>query len=228
VYRKDPEKRTQDIFALGDPRNGFDVKRMDSEQRSNHCAFAKAAGHPIDSTEQQQAIRDMENDTRYMMSACAQSIQLDVEHMRNPCERMPISRCASGERPLDTIPRDTPQDVCIFDDILSVVQVNEFEVSSLRVHHRYQYGNRHADCYNWSGEERTPNDRLGRADHTMTRLRNRFASFSLVLSLSQYRSLSRVESGVDSGARDSKTAGQLSQQSSNLHQRHLSRSDLSH
>src|SRR4029077_20774802 len=66
--------------------------------------------HVIKQKEQQKNGDCVEQDVREMMTACFQSKQLTIEHVRDRCERMPVARVSVSERPRDAAQRQAACD----------------------------------------------------------------------------------------------------------------------
>src|ERR1700680_5155602 len=60
-----------------------------------------------------------------MMSARIQSIELTVQHVRDRCQRMPVSRMGVSKRPNNTVGSEAPGYLCILVDIARIVIINE-------------------------------------------------------------------------------------------------------
>ena len=73
----------------------------------------------------------MKEDIGEMMSAGMQSIQLAVQHVGKPGQRMPIVSLNAGERPDNSLERQPPGDHWIIIHIMIVVEVNELMAKSL-------------------------------------------------------------------------------------------------
>src|ERR1051326_5317552 len=65
--------------------------------------------------------------------------ELAIDHVRNPCEWMPVSRMKSGKRPADSRERNTTIHHWILLDIRKVIQSNEVVPDHLRVNPKRHY-----------------------------------------------------------------------------------------
>jgi len=68
----------------------------------------------------------MEQHVDAVMCTGVQSEQLNVRHMRQPGERVPVTGVTRGEGPSYVIERQTSANVDILDDVVHVVVVEKF------------------------------------------------------------------------------------------------------
>jgi hypothetical protein len=66
-----------------------------------------------------------------MMPSRMQTIDLDVKHVGDPCEGMPISSVGGRECPEDTLEAESSVDVWVLEHIDIVIEVDESMVSNL-------------------------------------------------------------------------------------------------
>lgn len=59
------------------------------------------------------------------MQTCVHPKYLDVQHMGQPCEGMPVSGMKGGERPYKAIPSQSGLHIRIFGDIQVIVVVDK-------------------------------------------------------------------------------------------------------
>ena len=79
-------------------------------------------------------------DVHHVMRAGVDAEELDVHHVRDPRERMPVAGITGCERPLDIGGRETGDDVRVLDHVLRVVEVDEVVVANGRVDEERQRG----------------------------------------------------------------------------------------
>src|SRR5215216_5347995 len=127
--RQQEKERTQYIFALGNPSDGFDTKRVQRKQRSDGGASPMCLGKGPQQKEEQDDIGDVECQANEMMRAGAQAEELAVEHVGQPCERVPIARVSGCECPRYAIPGQAGLDVGIGGDVITIVVVYKVVVS---------------------------------------------------------------------------------------------------
>src|SRR5262249_2268098 len=60
-----------------------------------------------------------------MMTRRLHTEKLAIQHMRNPCQRMPIRRVSRTKRPDDIGPGQSCDDVRVLEDVIAVVNVDE-------------------------------------------------------------------------------------------------------
>ena len=68
-----------------------------------------------------------------MVSSGIKAIKLGVQHVRQPCQRVPIGYIGSSKGPNDTLAGQSFVHVMIFDDVLIIVKIDKLEVSHLPV-----------------------------------------------------------------------------------------------
>jgi hypothetical protein len=66
---EEAEERAQDIFAFGDPSNGFDVERVPGEEGGDEGTAPKGAGHAAQKVEEQEGVEDVKEQAGGMVAA---------------------------------------------------------------------------------------------------------------------------------------------------------------
>ena len=69
----------------------------------------------------------MEQHVRCVMPAGVHAVDLRVEHVRNPGQRMPVAGVESRERPGDILPAQPGLNVRVLPDIIRVIEMNELK-----------------------------------------------------------------------------------------------------
>ena len=100
---------------------------MQAEQCCDDHARPKGFRHPHKHDEHEKGVGCVQEKARDVMAAGRKSIELAVEHVRQPGQWMPESRLAVRERPADTGCGETCLHMPIGCHIHVVVEVDEFE-----------------------------------------------------------------------------------------------------
>lgn len=101
--RAKEEKRAQHILPLSDPGNRFHMRWMQCKQKRNHSGTAQITSHIQKQQKQQNSIGGMQTQVGDMVAGGIIAIDLPVDHMRNPCQRMPIACIEGRKRPCDAL-----------------------------------------------------------------------------------------------------------------------------
>ena len=161
-HRRHPEQAAQRVLALGDPRDGFDVKRMQGEDRGDEGArpeptprterAALAPRHPGQRREEQHRTREMQHQVRQVEAArVGLAVDLAIEHQAEPGQRVPVRLGVRRERPFDSRgiqPRAQPR---IVEDVLGIVVLDEVEAADRAVDDGAEQDDRERD-----GREQPP------------------------------------------------------------------------
>ena len=75
----------------------------------------------------------MKKHISHVMSSGIESTEFVIEHMGQPCQRMPISSIGGREGPADVSPGQPPLNVRVVSDIQIVIQADELILRSLPV-----------------------------------------------------------------------------------------------
>src|SRR5438132_133275 len=101
------------------------MQRVEGKQSGNEGAAPQCASHSVEREKEEEGICDVEKEADQVMSARVQAEELDVEHVGEPSQRMPVCRVPSLKGPQHPSPVQTLPDDGIGDDIVGVVQVEE-------------------------------------------------------------------------------------------------------
>src|SRR5207248_10602176 len=129
--RQKKESRAQDMFALGDPGDRFDPKRMNRKQCSNKRSAPESTGRARQKKEQQKRSNCMKQNICEMMAARCESENLAVEHVRNDRERMPIVGLGIDKGLLQSVDAESLADQPVSVDVSFVVEVYKIVVQGL-------------------------------------------------------------------------------------------------
>ena len=131
--RKQREQGAQNILALGNPRHRLHVERMNGKNRRDECAPGRSFTRAIENPEQQYGIQNVEKHTRDVVPARIKTVDLRIQHMREPCQRMPVRLELSGQRPDDALRGQAGGYVRVLINVIGVVKINETVVPDLSV-----------------------------------------------------------------------------------------------
>ena len=120
--RQYPERATEQIFPLGDPRDRFNAQWVNGENRRHESARAGPARHANENEEEQCGIERMQDQVRRMMAGRVRPVALNIQHVRQPRQRVPIRRVKRGEGPANAGRRDALLNVGIMSDVHVVVE----------------------------------------------------------------------------------------------------------
>ena len=126
--RQHEEESAEDVFAFGDPGDGFDVQRVQGEEGGDGGAAAGAAGHAGEGEEEQQRAEAMDQEADQVMAGGVEAEKLDVQHVGEPGERMPVALVAGRERPGDGGPGQPALNGWVFINVGLVVAIDEGSV----------------------------------------------------------------------------------------------------
>ena len=101
------------------------MQRMQRKERGHQGAAPERARQALEQPEQQQAVDDVQQQTRDVVAAGPEPVNLAVQHVRQPRQRMPIAGVHTRERPLDASQRQASLDARVAADIVRVVKVDE-------------------------------------------------------------------------------------------------------
>jgi len=80
----------------------------------------------------------VEKQIGHVMSSGIESAEFVIEHMGQPCQRMPIASVSRGEGPANVFPGQPPLNVDVVSDIQIVIQADKGVVRNLPVRNEGQ------------------------------------------------------------------------------------------
>jgi hypothetical protein len=83
-----------------------------------------------------------------MMSARIKAVNLAVQHVGNPGQRMPVGRMDVGKSPDDSLGSQTQGNLGVFEDIFVIVKINELIMTCLPENDPYDCDKEHTDAQN--------------------------------------------------------------------------------
>jgi hypothetical protein len=130
---EESEAGAKDIFAFGNPGNGFNVDGVQSEEGGNKGAAPVRAGHLLEQAKEQQRVEGVEKKIGGMVSGGVEAVELAIEHVGEPGQRMPVAGVAGGKSPTPALQAETALDHEVLSHIVRVVEVKELAVADLPV-----------------------------------------------------------------------------------------------
>jgi hypothetical protein len=128
-----PEKGAQNVLAFSHPCDRLHVEGMERKKGGNKNALPVCPGHPEKEQEEQDGIERVEHNVHEVVGPRIESEQLDIQHMGQPCQRVPVGCVRGGECPDKILSGQACPYVGIFEDIPAVVVVHELMVADLPV-----------------------------------------------------------------------------------------------
>ena len=162
---------------------------MDGKQQRDQCAGPQAAGHPPQHQEQDHAGRRVQEDIREMISPGLGAIQLAIQHVGDPGQRIPLLGHGRGKRPDNALRGEAAGNVGVVGNQLGVVVVDEFVRDRLGENQRDRQEQARADdrddrrmgsgtMYPWSARRRWTAAGAGGIARAAAAIRRVFLSFS--------------------------------------------------
>src|SRR5580658_7432769 len=108
---------------------------MNRKHHRHEGAPPKETRHSPQNQKKQDGRRRMEQDTGKMMSAGFQSIQLAIQHMRNPRHRMPVIGVKMSKGPDNPMNGQSLLDNGILIHVIIVIKIDESEIYRLAEDH---------------------------------------------------------------------------------------------
>ena len=129
--RQHEEQAAEDVLPLGHPGHRFRPQRMDGEDGRHEGAGPEIAGHPPEGEEEQNRGGGVQQQIGGVVSAGVRSVELVVQNVGEPRQRMPVAGMAGCEGPADFLGDRTLNDMRIFVDVFVVVVVDELVMDRL-------------------------------------------------------------------------------------------------
>lgn len=104
---------------------------MNREHGGHEGASPKKSGHPSQQKKKQNARQSMDQNIGEVMPAGAQPVELAIEHVAQPCHRMPVGRVDVREGPFYSGLSDAGRNMLVFVNVDVVVEVDETVVNCL-------------------------------------------------------------------------------------------------
>src|ERR1700719_3292715 len=104
---------------------------MNSEKRRHEHAAPERARHLPEDEEKENRVRRVEQHIGEVMPARAEAVELAVQHVGKPGERVPVRRVRLGERPDNSFARQPAKDLRILIHIRAVIEIDELVMNRL-------------------------------------------------------------------------------------------------
>ena len=111
---------------------------MDGEHGGHQRAGPEIARHPPQHQEQHDRRGGVQDDIAEMVPPRPQAVELAVEHVGEPGERMPVGGVRGGEGPGDAVGGQAARDMRVLVDVVAVVEVDEAVPEGLAKDHRHR------------------------------------------------------------------------------------------
>jgi hypothetical protein len=119
---------------------------MEGEERGDERSAPDCAGHSPQQAEEQERVGDVKEEIGEVMAGGIETIELAIQEVREPGERMPVARVAGGEGPENVFAGQPGVDLGIIRDVLGVIVVVEFETGDWPIQGEGDQGEKHADA----------------------------------------------------------------------------------
>src|SRR3954471_5977140 len=119
---------------------------MDRKKRCYQRSRPERAGHLPEKEEQQDCVEGVDENAGEMMPPRIQTVELAIDHVRDPGEGMPVRRMEMGESPKNAFESQAARDLGVLRHVFEVVVVNEAVIQRLAKHDPGQNGERRTDA----------------------------------------------------------------------------------
>src|ERR1700722_2992272 len=130
--RQQPEESAEHIFTLRDPRRHLDVEGMPREKGGDRGAAPESAGQLAQYQEDQHRVEGVKDKACGMMAARMQAVNLAIQRVRKPGQRLPDLALAGLESPSERTCQ-TLVDVGIVDYVGRVIVADKTEIERRRI-----------------------------------------------------------------------------------------------
>jgi len=98
---------------------------VNRKNRDDKCASPNGAGHLSQDQKKQNGSRGVKNNVREMKRARIESIELELEHVRDVLERKPVRGRPVSEGPFDAVQREAGIYFRNFVNVFGIVEIDE-------------------------------------------------------------------------------------------------------
>ena len=120
------------------------MERVQCKEAGHNRTPPNSAGPLLQNKKQQQRVGCMEQKIDKVMAERPQAKELDIQHMREPGQWMPIAGVASLESPKEIVPGQSAVHMRIHRDVAVVVQVGEAGVKDRPINEKRAGTKEHA------------------------------------------------------------------------------------
>ena len=98
---------------------------MQGKEGSHQRAAPEGTGHSVEEQKEENRIREVEAEAGEMMAGWLQTVELGIQHVGEPRQRMPVGSVAGAESPREPLERQPRLDLEVFSDVVGIVKVHE-------------------------------------------------------------------------------------------------------
>ena len=143
--RDEPEERAQEILAFGRPGHRFHMERVQSEECRHGSALPEGSGHRPEDEKEEQGVYGVQKEAHQVVAPRVQAEELNVGHVRQPRERVPVVDVGGGKGPHEAVHGQPPPDDRVIGDIVVVVEADEAVIDHRAVDDQRQTHDNGAD-----------------------------------------------------------------------------------
>ena len=130
---EEPESGAEEIFAFGDPGDGFDIDGVDGEEEGDGEAGPGIAGEALPDEEDEEGVDGVEGEIGEMRVGGIGAEEGDIEHVGEPGEGDPLGGDEVGEDPEDGARVEAGEDAGVGEDVGVVVEIDELAMESVGI-----------------------------------------------------------------------------------------------
>jgi len=112
------------------------MERVQSKHGGNKGALPASFCHPLKNKKEQQCVCNVKEKIREVVPSRLQSEELNIQHMGNPCHRMPVRDITGRECPSNPFHRNTVLNMNVFCYVFRIVEIDEIEIFDLPEYHQ--------------------------------------------------------------------------------------------
>ena len=106
---------------------------MEREQGGGQGARPLRPRHPPQQEKEQDGIGQMQEQAGEMMAGGIQSVELEIHHVRNPGQRVPVAGAEGRKSPNNSRPAHPLFDHAVGSDIIAIVQRHKVTIPDLSI-----------------------------------------------------------------------------------------------
>ncbi len=149
---REAEEGAQEILALDDPGHRLHAQRVDGEEQRACEGVRARETQALEKRQHEQRVGRVPGRVLQLVPGGTQTEEPDIQHVREPGQRVPVGRREARERPAHVFPREPGQHVLVVRQIGARVVLDELVSGRLRVEHEHRDEQR--ERRRQAGEER--------------------------------------------------------------------------
>jgi hypothetical protein len=122
LEREQPEERAQEVLPFGGPGHRFHMQRVQGKERGHGAALPERPRHRPEDNEEEQGVGGVQKEAHQVVPPCVQTEELDVGHVHEPGERVPVVDVGGGKGPDEAVYGQPLPDDRIVGDVVIVVE----------------------------------------------------------------------------------------------------------